>query len=51
MLLSPFGGIFLSIIIQHCREELKEIKEIPICTGDVAATDCIYTADVGSLLP
>jgi len=27
MLLSPFGELFLSIIIQHCREELKEIKK------------------------
>jgi hypothetical protein len=28
-----------------------EIKKIPIRTGKVAANDCIYIADVGTLFP
>jgi hypothetical protein len=50
-LLSPYGEFFLSIIILPCREELREIKKIPIRTGDVAANGRIYITDVVSLLP
>jgi len=49
--LSPFGELFFPIIIRHCLEELREIKKIPIRSGDVVANECIYITGVGSLLP